>query len=243
MTSNDEYKTSRFTVLSTHVIQLPLSLFYSTTCYLPLKAKPPFGILLASHKFHTYDMSDQIQQCLHQPGKAPPDILSPEDSPPGSCAMRLQGLESMSDLQKTELVASISTDIRAFILCLREHINAGNIDIQHTRSFDNVVDLIQGTDLTHRKMLIRKVRHLRKERRSAREGLRQFYRNADELAREQMSQVRELKERVQEIRKEMGILQWELDLLRLSRRRNQGNENEKNETKRDKLESHPSPEE
>lgn len=179
-----------------------------------------FGILLASHNFHANDMSDQIQQCLHQPGTAPPDILSPEISPSGSCAMRLQGLESMSDLQKTELVASISTDIRAFILCLREHINAGNIDIQHTRSFENVVKLIQGTDLMHRKMLIQKVRRLRKERRSTREDLRQFYRKADELAREQMSQVRGLKERVQEIRKEMGILQWELDLLRLSRRRN-----------------------
>ncbi|KAJ5125196.1 hypothetical protein N7526_007373 [Penicillium atrosanguineum] len=163
----------------------------------------------------------------------------PGVSPPGSCAMRLQGLESMSDMQKTELVDSISTDIRAFIWCLREHINAGNIDNQHTRSFDDVVKLIQGTDLTHRRMWIRKVRRLRKERHSARESLRQCFQNAEELARKQTSQVRRLKERVKEMRKQMGVLQWELDLLRLSRRRNQRNENEKNETKRANLESHP----
>ncbi|KAJ5662574.1 uncharacterized protein N7477_010190 [Penicillium maclennaniae] len=187
-------------------------------------------------------MSDQIQQCFQLPGTTTPNSLLPEVPPPGSCAMRLQGLENMSKLQKTELVDSISTDIRALILCLREHINAGNIDIQHTRSFDILINLIQQTDLTHQRMLVRKVRRLRKERHRVRKDLRQFYRNVDELARKQMSQVRKLKERLQDSRKKMAILLRELDFLRLSRG-NQDNEDQKIKAKTDKLEGHLSPEE
>ncbi|KAJ6126578.1 hypothetical protein N7523_002190 [Penicillium sp. IBT 18751x] len=187
-------------------------------------------------------MSDQIQQCFQLPGTTTPNGLPQEIPPPGSCAMRLQGLENMSKRQKTELVDSILTDIRALILCLREHINTGNIDIQHTRSFDSLINLIQQTDLTHRRMLVRKVRRLRKERHRVRKDLRQFYQNVDELARKQMSQVRKLKGRLQDSRKKMAILLRELDLLRLSRG-NQDNEDQKIKAKTDKLEGHPSPEE
>lgn len=92
---------------------------------------------------------------------------------------------------------------------------------------------------------MRKVRRLRKERHSVREELRQFHRKAHGLALEQTSQVRILKERVQEVRKQMGVMQWELELLRLNRRWNQGdgdNQNHnQNETEKEP-ENHPFPE-
>jgi hypothetical protein len=86
-------------------------------------------------------------------------------------------------------------------------------------------------------MLMRKVRRLRKERDSVREELRHFHRKVNGLALEQTSQVRLLKERVQEIRKQKEVLQWELELLRLNRRRNQKDEDnqnhDQNETERE----------
>ena len=154
--------------------------------------------------------------------------------------MRLEGLERMSDKQKRELVEAISTDIGAFILCLREHIKAGNVGAETTESFDEVVKLIQGTDVQHRKTLAGKVRHLRKERHWARKEYRRYVRKTEILALGHNRKIQRLKERVMELQAQVVALHGERDLLRLSMEKKQGKEN-RNEERDEEPENHPSP--
>lgn len=139
--------------------------------------------------------------------------------------MRLEGLERMSDKQKRELVEAISTDIGAFILCLREHIKAGNVDAPMTESFDEVVKLIQETDVQHRKTLTGKVRRLRKETHWARKEYRRYVRKTEILALGHNRKIQRLKERVKELQAQVVALQGERDLLRLGMEKKQGKDN------------------
>jgi cell division protein FtsB len=140
--------------------------------------------------------------------------------------MRLEGLERLSDKQKGELVKAISTDIRAYILCLREHIEAGNIDAAQTESFDLVVKLIYGTDVEHRKKLARRVRRLRRQRHWMRREYRTHFRKTAMLAIAYKSKVEGLKTRVEELQTQVTVLQKERDLLRLSSEKKNGREYE-----------------
>lgn len=102
------------------------------------------------------------------PGTAP-SALPRQDAleylpAPGSLALRLEGLEFMSPQAKSRLMDSIAADISAIFISIKQHVESGILQDIQTRVIDEVIKLIRDTDVNCRRGLMRRVRHLHRDR-------------------------------------------------------------------------------
>ncbi|KAF7114546.1 hypothetical protein CNMCM5793_009191 [Aspergillus hiratsukae] len=97
----------------------------------------------------------------------------PKDKPlsrQGSYIPHLQTLPTLSNTSKHTLLNTIATDITATFICISKHLETGTLRNEHTAPIDRIIDIIQGTEVSHRRMLERKVkRYARLARRLKRE--------------------------------------------------------------------------
>jgi hypothetical protein len=97
----------------------------------------------------------------------------PEDSDTlrqGSYITSLQTLPTLPNTSKHTLLSSIATDITSTFICISKALETGTLSPEHTAPIDRIIDIIQGTEVSHRRMLERKVeRYARLARRLKRE--------------------------------------------------------------------------
>lgn len=120
--------------------------------------------------------------------------------------MRLQNLEQLTPASKTKLLDSISNDICALLMCIGQHVEAGNLNQQNTEPLDEVIKMIRDTEVGYRRSLERGVRRLQREKRWMRREYRGVVRGAEMLGRTYRGRVQELRGRVGGLRAEMELL-------------------------------------
>lgn len=164
-------------------------------------------------------------------------IIDPSRVPsPGSCVMRLNGIEYMSQKGKTKLLRSISDDLRALLMCIGQHVDAGNLDAKTTAPLDEVIRMIRDTEIGYRRSLERGLRRSRKQKRWLRREYRGVVRSTEALARAYKTKVQVLKDEARGLRVQIEGLEDELEMLRLGKRMGkeaEAAEEEKTDTARD----------
>lgn len=82
----------------------------------------------------------------------------------------LQTLPNLDNTSKRTLLSTIATDITATFICISKHLENGTLSDEHTGPIESIIDIIKGTEVSHRRMLERKVkRYTRLARRLKRE--------------------------------------------------------------------------
>lgn len=133
----------------------------------------------------------------------------------GSCVMRLQGIERMPTEDKTALLRSISDDLRALLMCIGQHVEAGNLDAKSTAPMDEVIRMIRDTEVEYRQSLERELRRSRKQKRWLRKEYGGVVTGSEVLARTYRSKVQTLRGVIRGLRMEVERLTSELETLRL----------------------------
>lgn len=144
-------------------------------------------------------------------------IERPSAPNPGSCVMRLNGIEYMSQQGKTELLQSISDDLRALLMCVGRHVDAGNLDARSTAPLDEVISTIRDTEIGYRRSLEKRLRRTRKQKRRLRREYRGIVRSTDALARAYKAKVQALKDEVRRLRGDIIRLEGEVEMWRMAK--------------------------
>lgn len=131
--------------------------------------------------------------------------------------MRLNGIEYMSQKEKAKLLRSISDDLRALLMCIGQHVDAGNLDAKTTAPLDEVIRMIRDTEIGYRRSLERGLRRAGKQKRWLRREYRRVVRNTEALARAYKIKVQVLKDEVRGLRVQIEGLEDELEMLRLGK--------------------------
>lgn len=137
---------------------------------------------------------------------------------PGSCARRLENLEYKTDRAKSELMRSISADISATFICIKQHIEAGTLLGDQTNVIEDAAQIIHETDIGTRRSLTRDVRRLRRDRNWSQKQYSKLTTEIDSLANVYESKVEELTKSLRETKGEVQQLREERDLLLASLR-------------------------
>lgn len=132
--------------------------------------------------------------------------------------MRLNGIEHKSQKAKTELLHSISDDLRALLMCIGQHVEAGNLDAKSTAPLDEVIGMIRDTGIGYRRSLERRLRRSRKQKRWLQREYRGVVRSTEALARAYKAKVQTLKNVVRGLRMDAAELEIELERSRLGKR-------------------------
>ncbi|KAJ5344472.1 hypothetical protein N7452_002476 [Penicillium brevicompactum] len=148
-------------------------------------------------------------------GNATPEALA-EPGPilyPGSCARRLENLEHKSHQAKSELMRSISADISATFICIKQHIEAGTLSGDQTDVIEDATQAIYETDIRMRHSLKRDVRRLRKERNWSQRQYCKLAAQLDSLVNAYDTKVQGLTTTLQEMNGDVQHLREERDML------------------------------
>lgn len=125
--------------------------------------------------------------------------------------MRLQNIEQLTPASKTQLLSSISNDICALLMCIGQHVEAGNLSQKNTEPLDEVIKMIRDTEVGYRRSLERGVRRLQRQKRWMRREYRGVVRGAETLGRMYRGRVQVLRERVGGMRAEMEMLRMRME--------------------------------
>ncbi|KAJ5087298.1 hypothetical protein N7456_010914 [Penicillium angulare] len=148
-------------------------------------------------------------------GPSTPPSTTQVPPAPAPIAYRLAGLETWSPQTKTETIASIADDIRATFMYIGQHVDAGNLNHEQTKSLDTVIEIIRDTDVANRRALERRARRLKREKRYVRREYRVLVRETAKLGLVYRGKVRELRGLSRELLEEMGKLKDEREILKL----------------------------
>lgn len=141
----------------------------------------------------------------------------PQYPNPGSCVMRLNGIEYMSQEGKTKLLRSISNDLRALLMCVGQHVDAGNLDTKSTAPLDEVIRMIRDTEIGYRRSLEKALRRSRRQKRWLRREYRGVVRSTEALARAYKAKVQASQNVIRELRVNTTGLENELEMLRFGK--------------------------
>lgn len=120
---------------------------------------------------------------------------------------------------KTALLRSISDDLRALLMCIGQHVDAGNLDAKNTAPMDEVIRMIRDTEVGYRHSLERELRRSRKQKRWMRKEYRGVVMGSEVLGRTYRSKVQALRGVIRGLRVEVDRLESELENLRLRDRK------------------------
>ncbi|RHZ56385.1 hypothetical protein CDV55_101855 [Aspergillus turcosus] len=111
----------------------------------------------------------------------------------------LQTLPKLNNTSKRTLLNSIATDITATFIYISKHLENGTLSDEHTAPIDRVIDIIKGTEVSHRRMLERKVkrytrlaRRLKREREWIRREFGELVKRAEAVNARWRERVRDL---------------------------------------------------
>ncbi|KAJ5884680.1 hypothetical protein N7495_009190 [Penicillium taxi] len=131
---------------------------------------------------------------------------SPDTTPPGFSVIRLEGLERWTSDKKTEVLQSISDDIRATFMCITNHIRVGTLSPAHTKPLEEVIDIIRDSNMNHRRKLERRIKRLRKQNQWIQKEYRRVVQTADTVARTYNGRVQKLKQRTLSLQEQLTRL-------------------------------------
>lgn len=150
---------------------------------------------------------------------------------PGSCAMRLTHIDTLSSRSKTSLIKSIATDISATFIYIAKQAEAGNLSAIHTGPINDVIGTIKDTEVAHREALERKLarykrveRRLRRERKWMKRELMGLTKKADAVVEDWKTRVHGASKELEETRRELEFVGEKYALLKAAeqtRARNQ----------------------
>ncbi|KAL2009662.1 hypothetical protein VTN00DRAFT_5469 [Thermoascus crustaceus] len=140
---------------------------------------------------------------------------------PGSCAMRLTDIDTLSSALKTDLLRSIATDISATFIYIAKQAEAGNLSTIHTAPINSIIRIIKDTEVAQRRALERKVRRyerqarrLREKRKMVKSGLGQVVKKAEEVLGGYRGRVEGLKGELRGVRRELELVREKYELLK-----------------------------
>lgn len=113
---------------------------------------------------------------------------------------------------KTALLRSISDDLRALLMCIGQHVDAGNLDAKSTAPMDEVIRMIRDTEVGYRHSLERELRRSQKQKRWMRKEYRSVVMGSEVLARTYRNKVQALRGVIRGLR-----LESESETLRLKK--------------------------
>ncbi|KAJ5758288.1 uncharacterized protein N7511_006982 [Penicillium nucicola] len=132
---------------------------------------------------------------------------------PGSCALRLENLEAQSSQGKKEPMQSIAQDICTTFTCIAKYAEAGKLEAQHTNVIDDVIKMIRDTDIKTRHRLEKQERRLRRERDWLRMKHIKVIREINEMSGVYQKKMRDLRDKVRDLNREVQQLRAERGLL------------------------------
>lgn len=155
---------------------------------------------------------------------------------PGSCAMRLTNIDTLSSALKTDLLHSIATDISATFIYIAKQAEAGNLSTVHTAPINSIIRVIRDTEVAQRRALERKVRRyerqarrLREKRKMVKSELGQVVRKAEEVLGGCRGRVEGLKGELSGVRRELELVREKYELLRARVEKERTGEEDKQE--------------
>ena len=141
-------------------------------------------------------------------------ISTDQITTPGSCVMRLKGLEQLSSDAKTALLESIANDIVATILCVVKHREAGNLSFENAQAVNELIRFLNNKTSGRVRDLEKRVDRLRHQRRWIASEYKKLHGSVYEMGQIYHKNAKIWKGQVREARVHEERLQIELDTLR-----------------------------
>ncbi|KAJ5593861.1 uncharacterized protein N7459_000069 [Penicillium hispanicum] len=136
------------------------------------------------------------------------------ETTPGSCVMRLEGLEKLTPDGKTKLMESISTDIVATMLCVTKHMEAGSLRSKNVASINEVLSAIDEAGSKYRRRLERRVHRLRRQKYWLVKEYRKLAQGADAMGQKYKANAQISRQQIQLSRSRAQMMQRQLQMLR-----------------------------
>ncbi|OGM42756.1 hypothetical protein ABOM_008172 [Aspergillus bombycis] len=102
---------------------------------------------------------------------------------PGSCAMRLQNLDSLSSVSKSALLRSIADDISAAFICISKQLSCGRLSARHTKPIHDFVTSVKNTERLEQQRLQRDLERYRQRERRWRAERKWMHRKVEGLVK------------------------------------------------------------
>ncbi|EAW06986.1 uncharacterized protein ACLA_086880 [Aspergillus clavatus NRRL 1] len=141
-------------------------------------------------------------------------------------ASRLHNLTTLNTPSKQILLRSIADDITAVFIRISKHIEKGTLGAEHTAPINDVIEIITGTEVSQRRRLEQRVRRyavlarrLKGEREWVRREFGALVERVERVSGVWRERVLALREVNRGMRREMGRMRGEWEMVKLKRER------------------------
>ncbi|KAF7590684.1 hypothetical protein BBP40_002519 [Aspergillus hancockii] len=134
---------------------------------------------------------------------------------PGSCAMRLQNLETLSSASKSTLLRSITDDMSAVFICISKQLSHGTLSAKHTHPLHDFIKSISKAETSEYLRLQRKVERYRQrerqwkaERKWMRREVRDLVKHSEEIHGRWKERLARVGGKMSDATRELAVLRW-----------------------------------